>query len=125
MSSDPFPSVIPSRVCAHCGEPLEGRPNKRYCNDACRLAAFNARGERETIRQAQEHAVADVERQLAGGAETVFVEGRAISREAAWAAAAGLRATWAIDGAVATARTLHEQGQWWVLVQVPLGEFPG
>lgn len=80
---------------------------------------------RDEIRAAQEHSVADVERQLADGAESVFVERRPISREAAWAAAAGIRATWAIEGARVTGRVVRESGQWWVLAQIPLGKFPG
>lgn len=27
------------RTCLYCGKSLEGRPNKKHCDDACRLAA--------------------------------------------------------------------------------------
>ena len=101
------------------------RPNRRYCGDSCRLEAFEKRRQHEEILAAQVAGVEAVERQLFEGRETIVVEGREIQRESAWAATAGLRATWDIDGARATGHVTHESGQWWALVQVPLGEFPG
>jgi len=119
-------SQIPQRRCEWCGESLEERrPNVKFCNAAHRMEAFKRRRLTAEIREGQEEGVADVERQLADGRERILVAGRLINREPAWAAAAGLRATWAIEGARATARTVFEGGQWWVLVQVPLGRFPG
>jgi len=112
--------------CQFCGKSLEGRrPNVKFCNATCRMGAFQHRRVAAEIREAQEAGIADVERQLAEGNERILVGGKLIYREAAWAAIAGIRATWAIPEARYTARTVFEGGQWWVLVQIPLGEFPG
>jgi hypothetical protein len=118
--------LLPTRTCENCGGSLEGkRRHARFCSGACRAEAHQKRQMNEEIRAAQEQGVADVERQLAEGKDPIYIEGRALSREGAWAATAGLRATWEIPNARATARTIFESGQWWVYVQVPLGKFPG
>lgn len=101
------------------------RPNRRYCGDACRMEAFEKRRAQEDILAAQVAGVELIEQQLSEGKETIVVEGREIQRESAWAAVAGIRATWDIDGAKQTGQVTHEGGQWWALVMVPLGEFPG
>lgn len=35
--------------CRFCGEPLKGRSDKRFCNNACRVAFHNARNEGKRI----------------------------------------------------------------------------
>jgi hypothetical protein len=30
-----------SRICAHCGHPIVGRSDKKYCSDECRFNAHN------------------------------------------------------------------------------------
>ena len=118
--------LLRQRQCEFCGASLAGkRRQARFCDARCRLGAWKRNREASSIRQAQEYEVEDVERQLSDGSDPIFIGGRPYAREEAWAAAAGLRATWAIRGALATAQTCQEHGQWWVLVQVPLGEFPG
>ncbi len=118
--------LLPDRSCENCGGSLEGkRRHARFCSSTCRVESHQKRRMNEEIREAQERGITEVERQLAEGHERVLIEGKLINREPAWAAIQGLRATWAIPGARATARTIYEAGQWWVLVQVPLGEFPG
>lgn len=101
------------------------RPNRRYCTDACRLEAFEKRRQVEEILAAQVAGVEAVEEQLAAGQDVIVVEGREINRQSAWAATAGIRATWEIDGAKHTGRVEYENGQWWAMVMVPLGPFPG
>lgn len=109
-----------------CGTIMRSpRPNRLYCSDACRLEAFEKRRQDDEIRAAQVAGVELVERQLAQGDPTIIVNGREIQRESAWAATQGLRATWDIDGAKQTGKVMYEEGQWWALVMVPLGAFPG
>lgn len=89
------------------------------------MEAFEKRRAQEEILAVQVAGVEAVERQLGEGRETIIVEGREIQRESAWAAVAGIRAVWDIDGARHIGKVTHESGQWWAHVMIPLGEFPG
>ncbi len=80
--------------------------------------------EREEIRAEQEYRVADVERQLAEGTDPVLVNGRGISREAAWAAAAAIRKSWELNG-LYDGQERRSDGSWLANVQVPIGRFEG
>lgn len=31
------------RICSHCGDPFEGRPNRAYCSTSCKSAVNNQR----------------------------------------------------------------------------------
>jgi hypothetical protein len=79
---------------------------------------------KEEIRAAQEAGIADVEAQLAAGRPTILVEGREISREAAWAAATSLRKCFELDGRYDGQERLAD-GTWLAHVQIPIGRFDG
>jgi hypothetical protein len=85
------------------------------------------------IREAQHAAVEAVEQQLASGSPEIIIEGRAVSREAAWAATSAIRWCWA-KGLRYDGQERAADGRWWARGEHPgsqalevgcLGLFPG
>lgn len=42
-----MPNVRGSRACQECGAPIEGRLERKWCGDACRMRASRRRKARE------------------------------------------------------------------------------
>lgn len=80
----------------------------------------------EEIRASQEEGIADVERQLAEGRETILVgKGeleREVSREAAWAVITGMKKAHELDARYDGVEAI-EDGSWLARVHVPIGRF--
>ncbi len=84
------------------------------------------------IRVEQEAAVAHVEAMLEAGEPIIHVYGRAITREAAWAATQAIRKAWELGGRYEGQEALGN-GAWVAHVEMPgappqtyfLGTFPG
>lgn len=78
----------------------------------------------EAIRAQQDEAIANVERQLAEGRETVLVGEHEVSREAAWAVITTMKKAHELG-----ARYVHpeqdDDGSWFACVQIPIGRFEG
>lgn len=86
----------------------------------------------EEVRVEQLRAIHEVEDQLERGELRIDVEGRSISREAAWAATQALRKAFATDDGRYDGQQRDENGEWFARVEVAgelrlfsIGVFPG